>query len=77
MCAGEISKEFLFCSCFTYLELRKQETVYLDWCTKIWRYIEEHFLDEENGGDWWGYLRRDGTIFNKLKVIYNINNLKV
>ena len=44
-----------------------KEDIYLEWCSKIWNYIEAHFLDSENGGDWWGYLRRDGTVFNKLK----------
>ena len=44
-----------------------KEDIYLEWCSKIWTYIEAHFLDSENGGDWWGYLRRDGTVFNKLK----------
>ena len=44
-----------------------KEDIYLEWCSKIWNYIEAHFIDSENGGDWWGYLRRDGTVFNKLK----------
>ena len=44
-----------------------KENIYLEWCSKIWTYIEAHFIDSENGGDWWGYLRRDGTVFNKLK----------
>ena len=44
-----------------------KEDIYLEWCSKIWNYIEAHFIDSENGGDWWGYLRRDGSVFNKLK----------
>ena len=57
--------EALYATILAY-EITK-EVIYLEWCSKIWTYIEAHFLDSENGGDWWGYLRRDGTVFNKLK----------
>jgi len=44
------------------------ENQYLEWCQKIWDYIDEHLVDKKYGGDWYGYLRKDGTIFNRCKV---------
>ena len=59
-------KKALYATILAYEETK--ELQYLDWCEKLWKYIDEHFIDHENGGDWFGYLRRDGTVFNRLKV---------
>ena len=59
-------KKALYATILAYEETK--EIQYLDWCEKLWKYIDEHFIDHENGGDWFGYLRRDGTVFNRLKV---------
>ena len=57
--------EALYATILAY-EYSKDST-YLEWCKRIWSYIEDHFLDKENGGEWFGYLRKDGTVFNRLK----------
>jgi len=44
-----------------------QETIFYDWCVTLWSCIEEHFIDKKHGGDWFGYLRRDCSVYNKLK----------
>ena len=59
-------KKALYATILAYEETK--EVQYLDWCEKLWKYIDEHFIDHANGGDWFGYLRRDGTVFNRLKV---------
>ena len=57
--------EALYASILAYEETQRE--CFLKWCNKIWQYINQHFVDHENGGDWFGYLRKDGTIFNRLK----------
>ena len=50
------------------MDLSNFEKVFYDWCVTLWKCIDKYFIDKENGGDWYGYLRRDCTVFNKLKV---------
>jgi N-acylglucosamine 2-epimerase len=46
--------------------LKTKEEKYLDWYNVIEKYVEEHFIDRENG-EWYGYLHYDGTVANTLK----------
>ena len=46
--------------------LKTGEKKYLDWYNEIEKYVEEHFVDRENG-EWYGYLHYDGTVANTLK----------
>jgi len=57
--------EALYATVLAYEETG--DSVFYDWCVKLWSCIEDHFLDRENGGDWFGYLRRDCSVFNNLK----------
>ena len=50
------------------MDLSNFKKVFYDWCVTLWKCIDKYFIDKENGGDWYGYLRRDCTVFNKLKV---------
>ena len=47
-----------------YLKTGKEK--YLDWYKTIEKYVEDHFIDRENG-EWYGYLHYDGTVANTLK----------
>lgn len=47
-----------------YLKTGKQK--YLDWYHQVEQYVENHFIDRENG-EWYGYLHYDGTVANTLK----------
>lgn len=49
--------ETLIASMMIYRDTGKQE--YLDWFVKTMDYCKEHFAEEEYG-EWYGYLRRDG-----------------
>ncbi len=39
---------------------------WLDWFTKVHDWSWSHFPDAEHG-EWFGYLRRDGTVSNRIK----------
>lgn len=39
----------------------------LDWFKKIHEYTWNHFRDHENGGEWYGYLEREGKVLLELK----------
>ncbi|GAB5405981.1 MAG: AGE family epimerase/isomerase [Aureliella sp.] len=39
---------------------------YMDWHSRIHSWAYEHFADPEHG-EWFGYLRRDGTVSSQLK----------
>ena len=43
------------------------EVSWLDWLEKIDAFIYEHLCDAEHGGEWFGYLRPDGSVFNFCK----------
>ena len=47
-----------------YLKTGKQK--YLDWYNQVEKYVEDHFIDRENG-EWYGYLHYDRTVANTLK----------
>ena len=32
----------------------------MPWLVRVNDYISAHFVDRERGGEWWGYLNRDG-----------------
>lgn len=38
-----------------------------DWFNKVHDYTWEHFRDTENGGEWFGYLNREGKVHLPLK----------
>lgn len=40
---------------------------WLAWLRRVHGYIYAHFCDESGGGEWFGYLRRDGSVYNQCK----------
>ncbi|UJH68793.1 AGE family epimerase/isomerase [Allomuricauda sp. SCSIO 65647] len=38
-----------------------------NWFEKVHEYTWSHFRDTKNGGEWYGYLNRQGEVFMKLK----------
>jgi len=47
---------------------RTKDPKWLDWLEVVHKYIYDHFCDDkEGGGEWFGYLNRDGTVFNACK----------
>ena len=56
--------EAMLATKMAYLKTGKEK--YLDWYNGIEKYVEDHFIDQENG-EWYGYLHYDGTVANTLK----------
>ncbi len=56
--------EAMLAAKMAYLKTGKEK--YLDWYNGIEKYVEDHFIDHENG-EWYGYLHYDGTVANTLK----------
>lgn len=40
---------------------------WIRWLKRVHAYAYTHFCDRDGGGEWWGYLRRDSTVFNACK----------
>ena len=43
------------------------EKRWLPWLRRVHEYIYMHLCDADGGGEWFGYLRRDNTVFNRCK----------
>ena len=56
--------EAMLATKMAYLKTGKEK--YLTWYNTIEKYVEDHFIDRENG-EWYGYLHYDGTVANTLK----------
>jgi len=56
--------EAMLAAKMAYIKTGKEK--YLDWYNQIEKYVEDHFIDRENG-EWYGYLHYDGTVANSLK----------
>jgi len=55
---------------FQKLHIKFIFKAFYNWLVKLWDCIEDKFIDKVNGGDWYGYLRKDCTIFSLLKVFF-------
>ena len=44
-----------------------KEEKWLIWLNKVHSYGYTYFADKDGGGEWFGYLRPDGTPFNTCK----------
>lgn len=49
------------------IELTGDLERWLPWLQKVHRWIYGHLCDASGGGEWFGYLRRDGSVFNACK----------
>lgn len=55
-------------ACSLALEISCGDVKWLKWIEKIHNYIYKYVCDDrEDGGEWFGYLRPDGTVFNRTK----------
>ena len=52
--------------CMLALELTGDRK-WLDWLQKVHTCIYKRFCDAQGGGEWFGYLRPDGSVFNECK----------
>ena len=43
------------------------DSKWIQWLCKVHKYIYEHLCDVKGGGEWFGYLRPDGSVFNRTK----------
>jgi len=57
-------------ACTLALEITDGDAKWMKWLERIHNYIYKHFCDDVKsggGGEWFGYLRPDGTVFNRTK----------
>jgi N-acylglucosamine 2-epimerase len=54
-------------ACTLAIEVTGDEQRWLPWLLKVHRWINDHLRDEAGGGEWFGYLREDGSVFNECK----------
>ena len=43
------------------------DSKWMNWLNKVHEYIYDHLCDAKGGGEWFGYLRPDGSVFNRTK----------
>ena len=49
------------------IELTDDEARWLPWLQRVHTFIFTRLCDAAGGGEWYGYLRRDGSVFNACK----------
>lgn len=54
-------------ACTLAIEVSGDEGRWMPWLQKVHAYAYTHLCDADGGGEWFGYLRRDGTAFNRCK----------
>ena len=46
---------------------RTRDEKWLGWLRRVHEYIYTHLCDARGGGEWFGYLRADNSVFNACK----------
>ena len=53
--------------CMLAIELTGDEARWLGWLRRVHAFAYSKLCDAEGGGEWFGYLRRDGSVANECK----------
>ena len=54
-------------ACMLALELTLDARRWLPWLRRVHDFIYTHLCDASNGGEWFGYLRPDNSVFSEAK----------
>ena len=54
-------------ACTMAIEVSGDEDRWMPWLQRVHTFAYTHLCDADGGGEWFGYLRRDGTVANRRK----------